>query len=96
VKLVETQESIYKTSISLTCHKRCNCYLDFFFFLTNRICHHILQNKVSGQGQKQEVQDPQYPKPDKSDLKQQPEQYKIVTGTTMSHSLHLKHNSQIK
>jgi hypothetical protein len=42
------------------------------------------------------MQDPQYPKPNKSDLKQQPEQYKIVVGTTMSHSLHLKHNSQIE
>jgi hypothetical protein len=59
----------------------------------------MLLNKVPEQGHKQEVQDPQYPKPDNFDLKQQPEQYKIVTGTTMSHSLHFftfKHTSQIE
>jgi len=71
-------------------------YKSLFFFWTKSICYHILLNKVSGQGHKQEVQDPQYPKPDNFDLKQQPEQYKIVTGTTMSHSLHLSTHHKLK
>jgi hypothetical protein len=32
------------------------------------MCYHILLKKTPGQGQKQKVQDPLHPKPDKSNL----------------------------